>query len=120
MMDVKKMTMNFLIEEFESKPLFNINDETVKIKLDWVTHGNFAIHTDDDYLSLEVQHFKEILDSFRDAPKPSKRIPFWKGDIPARGMRLGNLVEAYACNDKYIKLIKSTCTDLMGPQVPTY
>jgi hypothetical protein len=63
------MTMNFLIEEFESKPFVNFNNQNIKIKLDWVSHGNFSVHTDDDYLTLEWNHFQEVLDTFENAPK---------------------------------------------------
>jgi len=116
------MTMNFLIEEFESEHILKIKDDDnkFKIKLDWVSHGNFAIYTEHDYIELEKHHFREILDAYENAVKPSGRKPFWTGTVPPRGWSFGeNLIEAYAYKEKYIKLIKSSCTSF-GGDVPHY
>ncbi len=118
------MTMNFKIKEF--KLLCLKNDDSVNFTLDWVTHGNFAIKKSSDgiyspliYISLERSHFKEILNSFAEAKKPSGRQPFWTGTVPPRGMRnINHLIEVYACNEKYIKIINSSCDSMIG--VPHY
>ena len=79
-------------------------------------------YPDHNYLTMEKPHAKEILRAFADAPKPSKRTPFWTGVVPARGMSVEHLVEAYACNNDYVKLISSTCDSCFGPttNVPHY
>ena len=113
------MTMNFNIATFDAKPfvIFTLG-ETIKVYLDWVTHGNFSIRTErNDYLTLERHHFKEILQAFAEAPKPSERKLFWTGTIPARGFASDYLVEAYAPNENFIKFINSSCS---FPHVPHY
>lgn len=115
------MTMNFKVADFESEPVVKFKDgDKRKVVLDWVTHGNFALWSDNEYCSLEPQHFAEILKAYETTPKPSGRTPFWKGKIPPRGMCFYDyLVEAYA-SDTHIKLIKSTCDGGFGPSWPHY
>ncbi len=123
------MTMNFTIQTFAEDPvcLLNIPGDSNehknehKIRLDWVTHGNFALSDSNDYMSLEKQHFAEILEAYEYAPKPSGRTPFWTGIVPVRGLTLSeSLVEAYACAKPYIALIDSSCTNMSGLGVPCY
>lgn len=117
------MTMNFPISEFDMQPFMRLNErDTVKISLDLVTHGNFALKTEMGYMTLERSHFREILVAFNGATKPSRRHPFWTGVVPARGMAIEHLVEVYACDDNHIKLISSTCGGSFDPDpgVPHY
>ncbi len=118
----RNMTRNHHIKDFDSRPIMKVNDDDMcTVSLDWVSHGNFALRSHGQYFCLETEHFQEILDAYENAPKSSGRKPFWTGDVPARGMSFGHLIEAYAfeSQNKYIKFIESTC-DVMGINAPHY
>lgn len=115
------MTINMPIISFEDEPFLKRNDVKIKVRLDWVTHGNFGLTVDKDYLNLEADHPDLILRAFESCEKPSGRKPFWTGTVPRRGWGFwDHLLEVYACDEKYIKLIASVCSDFLSPMVPHY
>lgn len=117
------MTVCFPIISFEDEPYRKIfsMDEKVQVSLDWITHGNFGLRVGEASLNLEADHADLILRAFESCEKPSGRKPFWTGTIPRRGWGFCDyLLEVYACDEKFIKLITSSCTDVIGPTVPCY
>lgn len=79
--------------------------EFVETRIDWVSHGNYAImqpkRNKEDivispwiYMSMEFDYFDQIIEAFEstEKPKPSGTDynhlfePFWKADVPMRGM----------------------------------
>jgi len=112
------MTMNYNIGEVETKPLVirrKFNEETqkyeddfdpIKTKIEWVSHGNYAlIQPKDDkelrenknsifmpyiWIDMEEEYFDQILKAIEEKPIPTTAEevfePFWKAVLPPRGM----------------------------------
>jgi hypothetical protein len=77
---------------------FNLKTEKVEeleINVDWVSHGNYAVHgasvNFSTWVDFEPSHFDEIIQAFetaRNVPRTLVEIfkPFWEGIVPPRGM----------------------------------
>ena len=88
------MTMNLPICTIKAKNVLGWRDgenkllETIPVRLDWVTHGNFSLTQGENYLDLEKEHFDEIIQSMqpRGETEPS---PEWEPrcmlKVPPRG-----------------------------------
>jgi len=97
------MTINYNLFSFEHKGnCYPADDRTIITRVDWVSHGNYAIHQvskklDEDpdkwnkgeyfngYISIERPHFDEIVAAL-DSSYVDVFTPFWQGDVPPRGM----------------------------------
>lgn len=112
------MTMNYNIGKIDVHPCLprmKWNEEKQKYEddfslvptsVDWVSHGNYALHQPVDdkslredknkkflpmiWMELEEEYFDQILEAIKEKSLPTTPIeifePFWKAVLPARGM----------------------------------
>lgn len=104
--------------KFDMEPLFAITKgKKIRVHLYRIKPKQYTLKVSHQgLLSLNAIQFTEILSGFIASIKPSKRQPFWHGLV---SWDENKLIEAYACNERYIKLIASTC-GVLGPEVPHY